>query len=93
MDVTEITRRESHKQVDKNTLYNYIIEVLQGGIKLTAHEIAVTMYDKGLPVYPVRQAVAPRLTELVKCGIVKVDGKKYDKSTQRHVALYRLVTV
>ena len=23
----------------------------------------------------------------------EVDGKKYDKSTQRHVALYRLVTI
>lgn len=93
MDITEVTRRESHKQVDKETLHNHIIEVLQGDVKLTAYEIAVIMYDKGLPVYPARQSVAPRLTELVQCGIVKVDGKKYDAITQRHVALYRLVRV
>lgn len=93
MSVTEETRRESHKQVDKDTLYKYIVEVLQGDVKLTAHEIAVIMYDKGLLVYPVRQSVAPRLTELVQCGIVKADGKKYDPVTKRHVATYRLVRV
>lgn len=93
MSVSEETRRESYELVDKDTLYKYIIEVLQGDVKLTAHEIAVIMYDKGLPVYPVRQSVAPRLTELVKFGIVKTDGKKYDRVTKRHVALYRLVRV
>ena len=93
MSVSEETRRESHALVEKETLYKHIIEVLQGDVKLTAHEIAVIMYDKGLPVYPVRQSVAPRLTELVKFGVVKADGKKYDKATKRHVALYRLVRV
>lgn len=93
MSVTEETRRESHRQVDKETLHKCIIEVLQGDVKLTAHEIAVILHKKGLPVYPVRQSVAPRLTELVQCGIVKADGKKYDSVTKRHVALYRLVRI
>ena len=93
MSVTEETRRESHKRVDKETLHKHIIEVLQGDVKLTAHEIAVIMYNKGLPVYPARQSVAPRLTELVQCGLVKADGTKYDNATKRNVATYRLVRV
>lgn len=93
MSVTEETRRESHELVDKDTLYKHIIDTLQGGVKLTAREIAEVLYKKGLPVYPVRQSVAPRLTELAKYGIVKADGKKYDSATKRHVATYRLVTI
>lgn len=94
MGVTEETRRESHELVDKETLYKHIIAVLQGDdVKLSAREIAVLMYNRGLVGYPQRQAVAPRLTELVQCGIVKADGKKYDRVTKRHVALYRLVRV
>lgn len=93
MSITEETRRESHEQVDKETLHEHIIEMLQGDVKLSARELAVLMYSRGLVAYPQRQAVAPRLTELVQCGIIKADGKIYDSATKRHVAAYRLVRI
>lgn len=91
MSLTKQTRRESYENLDVETLYKNIKDVLAGGIKLTAREIAEILYWRGVVVYPVRQAVAPRLTELVDKGIVEVVGKIHDTQTGRNVAVYRLV--
>ena len=91
MSITDATKRESHKQLDKQTAYTHIINELANGTALTAREIAIALHDQHLIPYPVRQAVAPRLTELESVGIVEVSGKAYDVETKRTVAVYRLV--
>lgn len=92
MSITEETRRESYEKTDSTTISKRIVEVLEErGEALSAAEIARIMYAKHLIPYPVRQAVAPRLTELVDEGTVIVDGKAYDLETERNVAAYRLV--
>lgn len=91
MSITTDTRRESYKNLDRETVYKNIIEILQDGSALTAREIAVEMYNRKLIPFPVRQAVAPRLTELEAQDVVEVMGKIYDKQTKRNVAAYRLV--
>lgn len=88
--VTVETRRESYEALDNETIHKHIIDIL-AGTRLTAREVAVIMHRRGLTPFPVRQAVAPRLTELVERGVVEADGKAYDHETKRNVAVYRLV--
>ena len=93
MTIKEATRRESYELLDRETAYKHIIDVLVIGVELTAREIATELHEKKLIPYPVRQAVAPRLTELESVGIVEVTGKAYDVETKRKVAVYKLVGV
>lgn len=43
--ITQETRRDSSKQVDRKTLYKYILDALKGGGEYTAHEVAVILYN------------------------------------------------
>jgi len=89
--ITKETRKESYEKVDSATMCRLVLDVLSNGKPATAKEIAVILYERHLVPYPVRQAVAPRLTELESVGIVEVSGKAYDVETKRTVAVYRLV--
>ena len=89
--ITEETRRESYEALDAATVNRHIIDILEGSEGMTAREVAINMFMFNLLPYPVRQAVAPRLTELVAEGVVEVTGKKKDEVTERNVAVYRLV--
>lgn len=89
--ITEQTRRESYENLDTATINSRIIDILRGGLPMTAREVAEQMCQKRYIPYPVRQAVAPRLTELEDEGIVEVYGKVKDEKTGRTVATYRLV--
>lgn len=92
MSVTETTRHESYELLDSATMRKRVIEVLdRSSIFLTAREIAIELYKDKLIPYPVRQAVAPRLTELEADGIVEAVGKVFDEATKRSVAVYKLV--
>lgn len=91
MKITEETRRESYEKLDAETIRKQVIKMLEGGREMTAREIALALHEKQCVPYPVRQAVAPRLTELVEDGRAEVCGKAYDSETGRSVALYRLV--
>ena len=91
MKITETTRRESHEALDRATVCKHIVIILESGASMTAREISVSMYRKNYIPFPVRQAVAPRLTELEYEGVVEVAGKKYDDETRRNVAAYKLV--
>jgi len=93
MSITSDTKKESFENLDKETAYKHILTELSMGAELTAREIAVVLHKKKLIPYPVRQAVAPRLTELERAGIVEVTGKAYDVETKRMVAIYKLVGV
>ncbi|WP_294465598.1 hypothetical protein [uncultured Anaerofustis sp.] len=91
MSITAETRKESLNKVNKKILYMYIKDVLKKG-DYTAREVAGILFKKGQVLLGGRQAVAPRLTELTKRGDVEVIGKKYDKLTHVHVAVYRLTS-
>ena len=92
--ITKVTRRESNNSLDRNTVYKRIIEVLEeAGRAMTAREISEEMYKRKYIPFPVRQAVAPRLTELADIGRVIVCGKVYDQQTKRNVAAYKLAEV
>lgn len=91
MGITYETQKESLDLIDKETAYKHIINVLISGYGYTAREIATELYKQKIIPYPVRQAVAPRLTELEYAGVVEVTGKTYDTVTKRNVAVYKLV--
>ena len=80
--ITEETREEAYIAAPKEVRKSMILRVL-GSNDMTAREIA---YKLG---YQERNAVAPRLTEMVAAAEVFVSGKKLDSVTGRMVATYR----
>ncbi len=91
MSITQDTRRESYTLVDAKTLCKKIKKIFEEENKsYTARELSVILYENHLIPFPVRQAVAPRLTEMEQEGILKVCGKTKDELTKRNVALYKL---
>lgn len=83
------TRHDSHEQVDKQRRYKQIIEVLRGQ-QLTAKEIANAMYFKGYIPNDERNFSAPRITELMKQGVIEQVGKKKCAWTGKTVAVFAL---
>lgn len=88
--LTSETRRESHFKTNKVKLYEAIKTALSGK-ELTGREVAKELYKKNILPFPARGIIQPRLTELVQDGVLVVVGKKYDKETERKVAVYALV--
>lgn len=86
--LAKINQRESLEKIEeiKPILYTQILAVLNDKPQ-TAREIA-----KKIGRYT-RQDVQPRLTELMKLGIIKENGKKYDKVTKRNVTAYVLAGI
>lgn len=83
--ITHETQREAYYSVDKTVRTQEILNVLDRGQAMTAREIMKELK------YLERNAVAPRLTELVEAGKVEVVGKKKCTVTGRMVAEYRRV--
>lgn len=83
--LSKISQRESLEEIEKlkPVLYTQILAVLNDKPQ-TAREIA-----KRIGRYT-RQDVQPRLTELTKLGIIREDGRKLDKATNRNVTAYVL---
>lgn len=89
--VTQQTRRESMEKVNRTRLYDLILNALNKAPSgLTAREIAQILYKEGAVLHQDRQAVQPRLTELVEKEIIKVSGKRFDNITSRNVAVYTI---
>lgn len=82
--ISENTRRESNEKIDRAKFYREIIATMGKG-SFTAREVGIRLGfgDNA------RQAVAPRLTELVKLGAVEVTGRKKDWMTGKNVSVYR----
>ena len=87
--------------VNRNNMYKWILSVLQGEMdipfgwdcsELTAREIAVVLWRNGYIPLAIRQATAPRLTELVDIGKVEVVGSKLDEQSKKTVSIYRVVS-
>ena len=83
------TRHDSHEKVNKQLRYKQIIEVLKGQ-QLTAKEIANAMYFKGFIPNDERNFSAPRLTELMKQGVVEQVGKKKCAWSGKTVTIFAL---
>lgn len=92
-NITKSTRRESLKKVTEElgerqkSVLNFL---KQSKVPMTAREIALEMYMRGLIKSPERNMVHPRLNELVVKELVVVNGKKKDKVMNRMVATYKL---
>lgn len=71
------TRRASYETVDKAKRYQQIIEIMQEMDKpMTAKEIAVAMYERGYSYSDERNVSSPRLTEMLKMGVVDCSKTK-----------------
>lgn len=88
------------KAVNRNNMYKWILQVLRGDMdcpwgwdctELTAREIAVVLCRNGYIPLAIRQATAPRLTELVEFGKVRVVGHKVDEQSKKTVSIYKVV--
>jgi len=90
MDIITLeNRRESYDSLDKQKRYIQILEVL-GKNKMTAKEIAVEMFKRGMIPNSERNFTAPRLTELSYEGIVEPIGKKKCEYTGKTVSIFQL---
>mgnify|MGYP005806001903 CR=1 FL=1 len=84
-------RKESEETVDKKIRYQQIIEILTDASEpLSAKEIAVEMYEKHYVPTSERNFSSPRLTELLKMGIVDCVGKKVCEYTHKTVGVFEL---
>ena len=84
-------RKESEETVDKKIRYQQIIEILTDSSEpLSAKEIAVEMYKKHYAPTSERNFSSPRLTELLKMGIVDCVGKKVCEYTHKTVGVFEL---
>ena len=88
------------KAVNRENMYKWILAVLQGDMEcplgwdcteLTAREISIVLCKNGYIPLAIRQATAPRLTELVEFGKVEVVGSKVDEQSKKTVSIYKVV--
>lgn len=96
MEITKETRAESYKKIQLKRKSKLIYENLGDG-EYTARELAIKMHNlfdedgNRLLRTAERQEVAPRISELVDDGLVKVVGKKYDEISGCNVAVYKKI--
>lgn len=83
------TRAESNENVDKVKRYNQIIEILHEHTEpMSAKEIAVEMNRKGYTPTSERNFASPRITELLRNGILDVIGKKKCEYSGKTVSVF-----
>lgn len=83
MSITKETRLESYLKTECSNREKLILSALTK--PMTARQVAQSLG------FTERNAVAPRLTEMVDKGWVEIAGKAYDKVSKRNVAVYRKV--
>jgi hypothetical protein len=89
--ITFTTRALANEEVPRKVRYSQIIEILKNSpFPLTAKEIAMEMFRKGLVPSDERNWCAPRLTELSYKGIVEPVDKVYCKYSGKLVSRYKL---
>ena len=90
-NITMETRRESYERISEETAEvrrKMILKVLERSRGMTAREIAVELFKRGVTPSDERNMTAPRLTELKALGQVKVLKKKKCAYTGRNVAVW-----
>ncbi len=89
--ITFTTRALANEEVPRKVRYSQIIEILKKSpFPMTAKEIAMEMFGKGLIPTDERNFTAPRLTELSQKGIVEPIDKVYCKYSGKLVSRYKL---
>lgn len=91
INTLRITRALSHEEVDKKTRYRQIVEILEESKEpLSAKEISVRMFQKGYASTSERNLSHPRISELLRVGIVDVANDKKCQYTGKTVATFKL---
>lgn len=89
--ILKSTQKESELLVDKDIRIFQVIEILDNSKEpMSAKEIAVKMCRLGYTPTDERNFSAPRITELMKKGIVECVDKKICQYTGKPVGLFRL---
>lgn len=83
---TLATRAEAHDTVDKAKRCQQILEILTE--PMTAKQVAVEMFRRGLTDSADRNNAAPRLTEMTRDGRVEPIGRVKCEYTGKTVAVY-----
>ena len=86
--ITYETREAAHKSVDKTQRYSQILEILTDLGPMTAKEVAVELHMRGYAGTDDRNTAAPRLTEMVQDGRVRVVRKAKCEYTGKTVAVF-----
>lgn len=91
--ITRETRRESLESVLETleTRQAVVLKELRKCPRLTANELAVRLWNKGVIPMPERNRVHPRLNELVEAGEVVVTGKRTCSVSGKKCAVYESV--
>lgn len=76
--------------VNRNKFYAAIKKILADGKNMTARECSIHLHRLGITETSARQESAPRLTEMLKMGMVEENGRKIDNKTHKLVTIYRL---
>lgn len=86
------TKVESELTVDKLKRYKQIIEILveNDNKPMTAKEIAVEMKNRHYTPTDERNFAAPRITELLKKGVMDCLGKRKCEYTNKTVGVFNL---
>ena len=77
--------------VDKRKFYGWIKKAYSKETEMTAYECSYLLWKWGYIPFPHRQATHPRITELVRMGVLCTVGKKFDTHTKKKVTVYKLV--
>jgi hypothetical protein len=80
-------RREANETVSRNKRYFQILEVLKGK-EMTFRDIAFAMYEKGYTPSPETTFSQPRVTELVRKGMIEPVGKVKSNFTGKKVTVF-----
>lgn len=87
-EITRETRQMSFDDIQDKTKKRYMQILNRLDQPKTAKELAVELFELGYIPSSERNYTAPRLTELVDFGMVKVIDKKKCKYTGKMVAVY-----
>jgi len=90
--ITKVTRRMSYEEILEGLgqRHQMILEALRERPRSTARELALYLWEREAIPMPERNFVHPRLTELMKAGIVAAVDKKRCPITGKMVAVYEL---
>ena len=88
------TRAEAELKVNKKIRYQQIIEILSESPEpMTAKELSVEMKNRGYSKTDERNVAAPRITELLKKGILENVGTKVCEYSGTTVGVFSLRNV
>ena len=80
-------RREANETIDRNKRYKQILECMQDK-KMTFRDIAFEMYEKGFTPSPETTFSQPRVTEMVRKGMIEPVGKVKSNFTGKMVTVF-----